>query len=81
MNARMTKTFLLGMVLVCFSAFSMFADSATVVSLQGKVEVSRGGKWVELSAKSKVSEGEVISTGFKSQAVIQYQGAMLQLGP
>lgn len=57
------------------------AENATVVSLKGKVEVSREGKWIPLSENAKISEGEVISTGFKSEAVLKYEGSLMQLGP
>ncbi|MFA6855845.1 MAG: FecR domain-containing protein [Treponema sp.] len=68
-------------VFVVFTAFPVCADSAVVVSLRGKVEVNRNGTWVALSENGLVSQGEVISTGFKSEAVLKYQGATMQLGP
>ena len=61
-------------------ALPLCAAPATVVSAEGKVEVERNGKWVSLAANDTVSEGEVISTGFKSKAVLRYQGSVLQLG-
>ena len=61
-------------------ALPLCAASATVVSAEGKVEVERQGKWIPLSANDTVSEGEIISTGFKSKAVLRYQGSVLQLG-
>jgi hypothetical protein len=57
------------------------ADSATVVSLKGKVEVNRNGSWVALAERDTVAQGEVVSTGFKSEAVLQYQGSAMRLGP
>jgi hypothetical protein len=68
-------------VFVAFTAIPVCADSAVVVSLRGKVEVNRNGTWVALSEKGLVSQGEIISTGFKSEAVLKYQGATMQLGP
>jgi hypothetical protein len=59
----------------------LFADSATVVSLKGKVEVNRNGSWIALAENDTVAQGEIISTGFKSEAVLQYQGSTMQLGP
>ena len=71
-------------ICIALTAFSfalpLCAGSATVISAEGKVEVERGGKWIPLSANAAVSEGEVISTGFKSKAVLRYQGSVLQLG-
>ena len=61
-------------------ALPLCAASATVVSAEGKVEVERGGTWVPLSANDTVSEGETVSTGFKSKALLRYQGSVLQVG-
>ena len=61
-------------------ALPLCAASATIVSAEGKVEVERGGKGVRLSANDTVSEGETVSTGFKSKALLRYQGSVLQLG-
>ena len=61
-------------------AFPLCADSATVVSAEGKVEVERGGKWVPLAVNDTVSEGEMISTGFKSKAALRCKGSLLTLG-
>jgi hypothetical protein len=78
---KIIKRMFPGVVLVFFAAAPICADSATVVSMHGKVEVNRNGAWVALSENDPVSQGEVISTGFKSEAVLKYQGATMQLGP
>ncbi|MBQ9494134.1 MAG: FecR domain-containing protein [Treponema sp.] len=82
MNSIKTLRRLVSMMIIagCF-ALPLFASTATVVSIEGKVEVARKGGWVALSANDTVREGEVISTGFKSKAVIRYEGSVMQLGP
>lgn len=69
-----------GMLFLFCAAFAS-ANTATVVSVTGKVEVSRNNAWVALSADAVVREGEVISTGFKSEAVIRYRDSLVRLGP
>ena len=61
-------------------AMSAFADKAVVLSVTGKVEVERNGAWVPLQKDALISEGDVISTGFKSEAVIKYQESVMKLG-
>lgn len=68
------------MAILASALFGMaFADSAKVVSVEGKVEVSRGGAWRALTANATVSEGDVIATGFKSSAVLSYHGSLMHL--
>ena len=73
-------------ILFCslFSIFSMtlFANQqASVVSVQGKVEVQRNGSWIPLKEGDLISEGELLNTGFKSEAVIKYEGSVMKMGP
>ena len=56
----------LGVLFVLCSA-ALYANTATVVSTVGKVEVSRTNVWVALTENEVVREGEVISTGFKKK--------------
>lgn len=63
------------------AAGSVFAANATVVSVTGKVEVSRNNAWVPVSANSSIAEGEVISTGFNSEALIRYNDSVMRVGP
>ena len=67
------------LITLCF-ALPLCAAPATVVAAEGKVEVERGGKWIPLAVNDIVSEGEVISTGFKSKATLRCKGSLLQLG-
>lgn len=80
-SAGTIKKWLSAGILAVFMLVPLCADSAAVVSLKGKVEVNRNGSWVALAENDTVAQGEVISTGFKSEAVLQYQGAVMQLGP
>lgn len=57
-----------------------FADSAEIISVKGKVEVNRKDTWVTLNVGDKVSESEMISTGFQSEAKIKYKDSVMQLG-
>ncbi len=75
----MKKLIFLVLGLTVFSSFVF--SQATVVSVSGKVEVQRGGKWVLLKAGDEVSQGELLNTGFKSEAVIKYQGSVMKMGP
>lgn len=68
-------------VLVLSAAAYAFADNASVMSVTGKVEVNRNGEWIALGKDSVISEGEIISTGFKSEAVIKYHDSVMKLGP
>lgn len=65
-----------------FAFFSVvFAESASVVSVAGKVEVQRGGAWVPVSKGEEIKDGELVSTGFKSEAILKYKGSVMKLGP
>ena len=57
-----------------------FADSAEIISVKGKVEVNRNDTWIPLNVGDKVSESEIISTGFQSEAKIKFKDSLMQLG-
>src|SRR5574344_1270439 len=57
------------------------AEDAKFVSVKGKVEVQNGTTWTAVKSGDPVSKGQVISTGFKSQAVIQFKGSVFTLAP
>lgn len=67
-------------VLFASSALA-FADTAKIISVTGKVEVSRKDAWIPLAKDSVINEGEIISTGFKSEALIKYKDSVMKLGP
>lgn len=64
----MKKTY----ALICFilAVFPIFALEAVVVSVVGKAEVQTAQGWQPLKAGEKITKGALISTGFKSQAVL-----------
>ena len=57
------------------------AMEGTVVSTIGKVEVQKGAAWVPLSKGDKISGGSIISTGFKSEAVLKLGESTVQVKP
>mgnify|MGYP003289725928 CR=1 FL=1 len=63
------KKILILALLSIFSA-SLFALDAKVLSVSGKVQVQRGANWVDLKPGDVIRKGEVIQTGFKSEAQI-----------
>ncbi len=59
-----------------------FALDAKVVSVSGKVEVQTSdGTWKALSEGDSISKGDVISTGFKSEAKFSIGDSVLSVGP
>ncbi len=52
-------------------ASSAFALTGKIVSVSGKVEVQNGSRWMALSAGDELDAGAVISTGFKSEAILK----------
>lgn len=75
-----TKKLITIAVISAVFASALFADSAEVISVKGKVEVNRNDTWVTLNVGDKVSESEMISTGFQSEAKIKYKDSVMQLG-
>lgn len=78
----MKKVFniLLLTVLISYTV-PLFADEVKVTNVQGKVEVQRvDGNWYPLESGDFVDESEIISTGFYSDAVIEYKDSVMVLG-
>lgn len=65
------KCLILFCLIQVFSMISVFAINATVVSTLGKAEYQNGTKWEKLSVGLVLKSGTVISTGFKSEAVLK----------
>ena len=57
----------------------IFAESAIVTNVIGKVEVNRGGQWIPLKVNDKVEQSETINTGFQSEAVIKLNGSYIKI--
>ena len=62
----MKKIFILALISILGSA--LFGIEARVVSVKGKVQVQRGAAWIDLKPNDIIRKGEVIQTGFKSEA-------------
>lgn len=77
MNAKKLFSALAASVIL---AGSLFAAEAEIISVKGKVEVSRHDAWVALNAGDKVNENEMISTGFQSEAKVKYKDSVMQIG-
>ncbi len=70
-------TLLLATALV--SAVSAF--EAEVLSATGKVEVQKNGTWVALSKGNKLSKGDVIQTGFRSELELKIKETRVKVEP
>ncbi|MCR4953359.1 MAG: FecR domain-containing protein [Treponema sp.] len=67
------------LVIMIASAVPAFSGSAKVTYVKGKVEVNRNNQWVQLKVGDEVSETEMLSTGFQSEARINYNGSVMAL--
>lgn len=75
-----TKLFILS-ILTIFTISSLFALDGEVVSVVGKAEIKSGNNWLALSSGDKIAKGAVISTGFKSEAVIKIGNSTFVVQP
>jgi hypothetical protein len=75
----MKKVFVL--LLVLFSTSIIFAatDVAVVNSVVGKVEVQVNDSWIQLKNGDILTSGSVISTGFKSSAVLYIGDSLIEV--
>lgn len=73
----------LGISLILFTMFAwgLSALDGTVVSVAGKVEVQDGQKWIPLTKGDIVKKGAIISTGFKSEAILKFGESTLTMKP
>ena len=79
----MKKIFILALISILSA--SLFALEAKVISVSGKVQVQRGAAWVDLKPGDVIRKGEMIQTGFKSEAQISLtssnQNSKLTIAP
>ena len=61
--------------------FSASAIEAKVISVKGKVQVQSGTEWIAVNAGDIIQKGAVISTGFKSEAVLRIKDSTVTLAP
>lgn len=64
-----------GFILSIFICANVFAIEAKVVSVSGKVQVQKGAAWVDLKPGSVLAKGDLVQTGFKSEAQISIKSA------
>lgn len=55
------------------------ANTVTVESVSGKVQIQQGSSWVDVSAGSNLDTGTVISTGFRSTARLNTGSAVIDV--
>lgn len=79
MKSGLIKKYILAVLFA--SCTLVFAETATVISVTGKVELNRNEKWLPVQKDTIIREGEVISTGFKSEALVKYKDSVMKLGP
>lgn len=79
---KLSFKFLPLLAFAVFAGFSASALEAKFVSIEGKVEILEGGMWIPVEEGDIIKErGAVISTGFKSNAVVSVKGTNFTLGP
>ena len=77
-NILSKKTIVLLAVFIV--VFPLFADNAKVTYIKGKVEVLRNEIWKPLKVGDEIVVSETVSTGFQSEAKIEYNGSIMSLG-
>lgn len=75
----MKKIFSIVLSAVLFAVVSgpLFAATAKVTYVKGKVEVNRNNEWVALKMGDEIKESETISTGFQSEARLNLNGSVM----
>lgn len=68
----MKKWLIINLMLLIFILPSLFAQTAVVREISGKVEIKPPGLgWTRATVGATVAKGAFISTGFKSQAILE----------
>lgn len=76
------KKILIGLFLVFLVLGSGFGQAFIAKEVKGKVEVKSGtAGWRTLSVGMSLNKGTTISTGFNASAVLDVEGAVLQVKP
>ena len=76
----MKKTIILILGVGLFLATQLTAQQATIEKLSGRVQISTaGGRWTNAAEGQTVTSGTIISTGFKSSAVLNTGDATIQV--
>lgn len=68
-------------IILCLFTITAFSLDGIVLKTEGKVQKQlTNGQWITLNQGDKISEQEVISTGFKSYADIKLGGSIVSIG-
>lgn len=78
MKFKKTILMLISSLVTCIASF---AFDVTFVDVKGKVEFQDGGIWVKAQSGDVIEQGTVISTGYKSSAVIKSNNSSFTIGP
>jgi hypothetical protein len=74
------RIILLSLSMLLFTVTALSAENAVVEKVSGKVELQKnGGSWEALSAGDEIPLGATISTGFRSEALLQIGAATLEV--
>lgn len=79
MKKSILKT--LAALILTASVTSAYALDATVMSTKGKAEVQKGNSWVALKPGSKLTKGDVVQTGFKSELKLKIGESTVEVAP
>ncbi|MBQ9238026.1 MAG: FecR domain-containing protein [Treponema sp.] len=69
------------LLVMALAVGAVSAEDASVVSVTGKVEMQHGATWVPVQAGARIQKGAVLSTGFRSGAVLRIGDSTLTVGP
>ena len=75
----MPKRFLCVLFVLIITGSFLFALEGKIVETIGKVEVQKAGEWVPAKAGDVLAAGSVISTGFKSEAVLSIGNSTIKV--
>ena len=74
---RIISKLFMAVLLAALTCGTAFAATAKVTYVKGKVEVNRGNAWVTVKIGDEIKESETISTGFQSEARLNYNGSVM----
>lgn len=75
------KKFLTLTAAAAFTAASLSAMDITFTKVSGKVEFLDGNEWIQAEEGDVIDQGTVVSTGYKSSAVLKSKASTIEIGP
>lgn len=75
------KNFLRAICILFCACSAAWAQQAEVISFNGKVEYEQAGQWITVNAGDMLDTGTVISTGFRSTAVLKIGESRFTVAP